>query len=77
MAQVMALFTEQSDRRNREELWRRYIANIVPMWGGKEAQTFADVISDYEKALRANDRDTVAEAYDNARRTLAAFEHKR
>lgn len=77
MAQVMALFTEQSDRRNREELWRRYIANIVPMWGGKDAQTFSDVISDYEKALRANDRDTVAEAYDNARRTLAAFEHKR
>ena len=77
LRQVLAVMVEKKDRETRQELWRRYIANVVTMWGGKGTKAFSEVLADYDHATKANLEADIAEAYETANATLEALEKAR
>jgi hypothetical protein len=64
---------EQQKRDEKAELWRRYIANIVPMWGDKGTKRFEDVLERYERRLQPVTRDEVERAEEIGREVAARF----
>lgn len=83
MAQVLPLrlifdvLGERRERREREEIWRAYMANVVSMLGGKEAKTYTAIMEEYERAKHRSAQDDVQEAYSNAEAVFASLERAR
>lgn len=77
--QVLTIMVERQKREHKRELWRRYMANLIPMWGGKDVKTFDNVLVDYERALMpraTRERETKA-AYDVAENVIRRLEQAR
>lgn len=77
MWQKLCILAEKQKRADREELWRVYMANIVPMWGAPK--TYADAVDEYEAAMKPQHekQKDIQKAYDVANATLAALEKSR
>ena len=70
---VFAALKEQQTRQDREELWRSYMALIIPMWGSKETETFEELLEKQERRRHVVTREELDEADRVARETAAAF----
>lgn len=70
---VFAALKEKQDREGREELWRSYMALVIPMWGGKNVDTFDELLEKQERRGHVVTRDELDEADRVGRETAAAF----
>ena len=64
---------EKQDRQDRDDLWRSYMALIVPMWGGKDVKTFDQLTEIQERRRSVATREEIEAAEDIGRETAAAF----
>ena len=64
---------EQQDRDDEAALWRSYMALVIPMWGGKEAQTFEEMRDRAKERAHVATREELDAAEETARATAAAF----
>lgn len=79
MWDVLNLIKEQRKQAAERELWRRYMANIVPMWGTEETQTYTEALENFNAINEP--KETKAQRVRDARRTaeetLQAFNMSR
>lgn len=70
---MLELLSENSRRREIDELHRSYMALIVPILGGNDADTWESVLERYTWETRIVTRDEVKEAEQVGKDVAAAF----
>lgn len=76
--QVLTVMLYGIDQENRQGLWRSYMANLIPMLGGRDAKTFAEVMETYERMTKKTDyEEERRQAHDAAESTIRALERAR
>lgn len=70
---VIACMREQQDRDDEAKMWRSYMALMVPIWGGKDADTFEAVLEKAKRRAHVTTREELDGAEEAARATAAAF----
>lgn len=76
--QLFELVAERHDRENRAELWRQYVAELLPaLCSG--AKRYAEVLDDYERMLKSDSEraEEIEEAHRTADDVLRRFEMAR
>ena len=64
---------EKRKREGEAELWRSYMALIVPMWGDKETDTFEEVRDKHRRRSKVTTQEELDAADEIGRATAAAF----
>lgn len=70
---VFECFVEKRKRDGELALWRSYVALLVPLWGGKETDTFEEVLEKQRRRGNVTTEEDLEAAEKVGRATAAAF----
>lgn len=71
--QAMEVMGEQQRRRAIDELYKSYVALIIPMWGGKDTPTWDEQLDTYKRRTHVTTQAELERAEDVGRSTAEAF----
>jgi hypothetical protein len=73
LSRVFECWTEKRNRENEAALWREYMALIIPIWGGKETDSFDAIREKHRQRGKVTTKEELEAAEDVGRETAAAF----
>lgn len=73
LSMVFDCLLEKQKRDGEAALWRSYMALVVPMWGGKETDTFEELLEKQRRRSYVTTEEDLRAAEEVGRATAAAF----
>jgi hypothetical protein len=73
LSTVFDCLLEKRKREGEAALWREYMALIIPIWGGKETDSFDEIRDKYRRRSKVTTQEELDAAEEIGRATAAAF----
>lgn len=70
---VFDCLVEKRKREGEAALWRSYMALLIPIWGGKETDTFEELLEKQRRRSKVTTKEELDAAEEVGRATAAAF----